>query len=242
MLTPLDQVLVVCITILLPIHDILFWYPRLLRAAPQGVQRARRQAYLETVVIEWTLVAATVALWAYRGRPWADLGVGLRMGWGFWLALALAALAIVLASWQRLSLVRSQDPEVEAAVLQQIEKVRPLMPQHRADLGPFTLVALTAGICEETLFRGFVIWYLLALTPNVVAWVVGAALFGMAHAYQGSRGVLQTGLVGLGLVILYVLSGSLWIPMVVHAFLDVNSGLLAYAFLRRGRERRLESV
>lgn len=240
--TALDHVLVVCITVLLPIHDLVFWYPRLLRAAPLGIERARRRAYLETVIVEWTLVAATVVLWGARGRAWADLGVGLRLGWGFWLALALAATAMVLATWQRLSLVRSKDEEVLTTVLAQIEKVRPLMPQDRRDLGPFTLVALTAGICEEALFRGFVLWYLLALIPAAAAWVVAALLFGMAHAYQGSQGVLQTGLVGLGLVILYVLSGSLWIPMVVHAFLDVNSGLLAYAFLRRERQKRLESV
>jgi len=96
----------------------------------------------------------------------------------------------------------------------------------------FVLLSLTAGICEEVLFRGYLLWYLSCLVPTVAAWLAGALLFGMAHAYQGSGGVLRTGLVGAGLVALYVISGSLWLPMILHAFVDVNSGLLAYAYLK----------
>ena len=40
--------------------------------------------------------------------------------------------------------------------------------------------------------------------------------------------MLQTGLVGLVLAVLFVLSGTLWIPIILHAFLDINSGRLAY--------------
>lgn len=100
----------------------------------------------------------------------------------------------------------------------------------------FSMVAVTAGICEEALFRGFLLWYLGSLVPLIPALVLGAVLFGMAHAYQGTKGVIQTGTVGLGLVLLYKISGSLWVPMVVHIFVDLNSGLLAYSFLRRERE------
>jgi membrane protease YdiL (CAAX protease family) len=77
------------------------------------------------------------------------------------------------------------------------------------------------------------IWYLRALVPPVPAILLASLLFGMAHAYQGTRGVGQTALVGLGMAILYTAGGSLWIPMLLHAFIDLNSGLLAYAFLRR---------
>ena len=72
----------------------------------------------------------------------------------------------------------------------------------------------------------------------MAALFVAGLLFGLAHAYQGPRGVLQTGVVGLGLAVLYVFTGSLWVPMALHAFVDLNSGLLAYAFLHRGRGRR----
>jgi membrane protease YdiL (CAAX protease family) len=237
MLTPIDHVLVVLITILLPVHDLLYWYPRLLKAEPLHAGKAKSRAYLETIVIEWGLCIATLVIWSRSERTWSDLGLGASGGWGFWAGAGLALGVIVFGTWQRLAVTRDKDIEVKNAVLAQLESLKPLLPQTPRQLAHFSGVAVTAGICEELLFRGFLIWYLDQLVPTPVALFLAAALFGMAHAYQGTRGVLQTGLVGVGLVILYVLSGSLWIPMLVHAFIDLNTGLLAYTFLAR-RPRR----
>lgn len=231
-----DHVLVLCITVLLPVHDLLFWYPRLVRAAPERRARVRGQAYMESMLIEWGLFAAVAGWWFTRGREWAVLGFGLPLGWGFWAGLGVAVGVFVFGTRQRLQLTRNPDRETEQAVMAQLENLRPLLPHTRPEMTRFSMVSITAGVCEETLFRGFLIWYLDLLVPTVAALLVGALLFGMAHAYQGARGILQTGLVGLGLVVLYVMTGSLWIPIVVHAFVDLNSGLLAYAFLRRDRE------
>jgi membrane protease YdiL (CAAX protease family) len=231
-LHPLDHVLVAAVTVLLPVHDLLFWFPRLLKASPGAAGRARGRAYLESAAIEWVLTAAVLAWWAAAGRSFAWLGIRSPSGWGFWVAAGLAAAVVVVATWQRLSVTRSREADVRAAVLSQIEGLRPLLPHTRPELARFSLVSLTAGVCEETLFRGFVLWYLAALIPVIPALLVSSILFGFAHAYQGLKGVLQTAGVGAALVILYVLSGSLWVPMAVHAFVDLNSGLLAYAFLR----------
>lgn len=233
MLTPLDHVLVVLITIVLPVHDLLFWYPRLVRAAAERVRSARHRAYFQSLATEWVLLAATLAAWAMLGRGWSDLGFRAPSGWGFWAALALAAGFAAFVGRQRRNLVREVDPEARATVLAHLEPLRPLLPHTRRELLHFSAVSITAGICEEILFRGFLIWYLRALVPPIPAVLLASLLFGMAHAYQGTRGVGQTSLVGLGMAILYTASGSLWVPMVLHAFIDLNSGLLAYTFLRR---------
>jgi len=230
---PWDHLLVVAITILLPIHDLLFWYPRMLRADAAGVKKARHRAYLESILTEWTLVALVGARWATAGRAWPDLGLGAPSGWGFWIGLGITVAVMVGLTWQRISVLRSEDEQVQEDVRRQIAPLRPLLPRSRGEMLHFTGVSITAGICEEILFRGFLIWYLSALTPRIPALFVAALLFGMAHAYQGTRGVIQTGVVGVVLVALYVLTGSLWIPMAIHLFLDLNSGLLAYRFLGR---------
>jgi membrane protease YdiL (CAAX protease family) len=232
-----DHLLIVCVTVLLPIHDLLFWYPRVVHAARRDRPRARAHAYRESMSVEWALVAVTMAWWALRDRPWEDLGFAAPGGWGFWLGAAIAATIFVVVTRQRLALSRDPGPEVRQAVLAQLEKVRPLLPHSRPELRRFAMVSITAGICEEVLFRGLLIWYLRALVPTVVALALASALFGMAHAYQGTKGVIQTGFVGLGLVILYVLTGSLWVPIAVHAFFDLNSGLLAHAFLGEDDEQ-----
>jgi uncharacterized protein len=234
--TVLDHVLVGLITILLPLHDLLFWFPRLARANSANAGRARVHAYRESIIVEWTLVVLTAVLWIHLGRAWPDLGLDAPGGWRFWVAAALAAGFAGFSFWQRRKLTDDDDPEVRDAVLEQIRPLRPLLPHNQREMTFFGAISITAGICEEILYRGFLIWYLSLLIPTAAAVLVGALLFGFAHAYQGTRGVLQTGAVGLGLAVLYVFSGSLWVPMALHAFVDLNSGLLAHTFLRKERE------
>ena len=229
----LDHVLVVMITILLPLHDLLFWFPRLLHAPPHEAGRARIHAYTESTWVEWSMVAATAALWLHYQRGWGDLGLAAPHGWRFWLGAGIASAFVVFITIQRRAVSREDDPEVIASVRRQLQGLQPLLPHTSREMFHFGIVSVTAGICEEILYRGFLIWYLALLIPLAPAVVVSSLLFGFAHAYQGTKGVLQTGLVGLGLGILYVLSGSLWAPMAVHALVDLNSGLLAYNFLQR---------
>jgi membrane protease YdiL (CAAX protease family) len=53
-------------------------------------------------------------------------------------------------------------------------------------------------------------------------------LFGIGHLYQGLAGVVKTGLVGMVLGWIYSLSGSIWIPMFIHAAADVLQGRMIY--------------
>jgi membrane protease YdiL (CAAX protease family) len=89
----------------------------------------------------------------------------------------------------------------------------------------FAAVALSAGVCEEVLYRGFLLRYLTTLLPalggtGVV--LVAAAVFALAHTYQGPLGVVVTTFLALGFTALFVASGSLWMPMAVHALIDLR--------------------
>jgi membrane protease YdiL (CAAX protease family) len=70
-------------------------------------------------------------------------------------------------------------------------------------------VAVTAGVCEEIIFRGTVIPRLEAILPKnriieALILLLSAAIFGAAHAYQAPAGILTTGLIGL------LLALSMW--------------------------------
>ena len=87
------------------------------------------------------------------------------------------------------------------------------------------------------LYRGFLIWYFVELT--VTGWqgqllaVVGSALlFGFGHIYQGPVNAARVVFVGLVTGGLYVLTGSLWLPMLLHVFIDINSGRMIYEVLK----------
>jgi membrane protease YdiL (CAAX protease family) len=100
-----------------------------------------------------------------------------------------------------------------------INAALPRTPRERR-LMPFA--ALTAGVGEELVFRGLFVAAglgLLGLSPAVAVLVVAVA-FGWAHLYQGPRGVALTALGAMYLGLLYLLSGSLLIPVLVHAGTD----------------------
>jgi uncharacterized protein len=58
--------------------------------------------------------------------------------------------------------------------------------------------------------------------PFVLAIVIASVLFGVGHIYQKIAGVLGTGAMGLIFGFLYFFTGSLFLPMIVHALFDMR--------------------
>jgi membrane protease YdiL (CAAX protease family) len=86
-------------------------------------------------------------------------------------------------------------------------------------------VSLTAGSCEEILYRGFLIHYFTAApfhAPLAVALIVSSVIFGAAHLYQGVAGVISTAILGLIFGVIFITTGTLVIPMVLHALIDLR--------------------
>lgn len=51
-------------------------------------------------------------------------------------------------------------------------------------------------------------------------------MFGIGHFGQGFKGVLVTGMIGAMLGILYVVTGSLLAPIIVHVLIDLRATAL----------------
>ena len=99
-----------------------------------------------------------------------------------------------------------------------------LLPQTARERWLFAGVAVSAGVCEELLFRGFGM-RLLALA-GLAGWSLGAAAalaFGLVHLYQGALGVIGTTLIGLLLALVYVATGSLLLPIILHVLIDLRA-------------------
>ncbi len=102
----------------------------------------------------------------------------------------------------------------------------------------FTLlfVWITAGLGEEIIWRGFMMNNMAILFGNsskawMLSLLVTSVIFGSIHLYQGWVGVLQTGLAGLFLGIIYIKNGkyNLWLNVFTHGFIDTIS--LTYLYL-----------
>jgi membrane protease YdiL (CAAX protease family) len=123
------------------------------------------------------------------------------------------------------ALYRFGGQVMRTALAVQLKPVAALLPRTAAERWVFALLALTAGICEEVLYRGFGLAALRWAAPGLghpALIAITALAFGMAHLYQGGRGVALTGLAGAYFAWIAISTGSLVPVMVLHAILDLR--------------------
>ena len=195
---------------------------------------ARTHEYLWTIAIEWGLTLALLAWWQWAARPLLALGVVLPEGAGAWWTLLVCTGGIGFYAQQTRTVAAS--PDAQASLRKQLESqpnVRMILPATVREARVFTGVAITAGICEEVLYRGYLLWYLQSLGLGRGAVVVAIVAFGLAHAFQGIRGIVATGVMGAVFMGLYLLTGSLVAPIVLHATVDLANVLMAYRLSQR---------
>lgn len=197
---------------------------RLLANLAAGKAGVRVAAYLHTMAVEWVLALLVVARWAATGSLPGVLGAGDTGTVRWWIGTGVALAACAFLVVQMVVVVRSAARMAQARG--QIEPLRAIIPASEREARVFHALAVTAGVCEEILYRAFMIAYLAAFGPMWFAVVGSSLVFGLGHAYQGASGVLKTGLVGLTMAALFLLTGSLWAPILVHAVIDLTSGHL----------------
>lgn len=112
----------------------------------------------------------------------------------------------------------------------QMAAIMPMLPRSRAGRRGWATLSLSAGVTEEITYRGLLLLTLaVALPGSTPRWVLvtaAAVLFGLAHWYQGWTGIITTGLVGAVMAGLYLSTGSLLVPMVLHTLVDLRALLL----------------
>ena len=223
---PIDHLIFVVLVLVLPIRAAAN-FRKMARVPDADAPRVRLRAYRLIIVGQWILAAGVVALWIVLRRPWAAIGLAPHVPWGL-----PASVFVLVAVWCGLAF-RQRAIKTNAAVrtraFRQFQKFERILPHSHHELRWFAAVSITAGVCEELLYRGFLFCYLRTALDLGPAIAVGALVFGLAHFYQGSRGILLTGLVGAVMFGLYMFSGSLFVPMVVHALVDFYSGWAARA-------------
>lgn len=219
----LDHSLAVALLVALPVFGV-WGHRRLERWITSGVRDARMRIYAMVMALEWTLSIVVVGLWLAADRSLPALGLGLEPGRGWWIggAITLAVCALLVA--QTAVVLRSRE-KLEA-VRKQVEPLQSMLPHDDREARGFAALSVTAGICEELLYRGFFMAYLAVTFDTWLVVLASSLVFGLAHAYQGAVGVAKTAGVGLVMAGLYILSGSLWAPMLLHATIDLNSGHL----------------
>jgi membrane protease YdiL (CAAX protease family) len=176
-----------------------------LLAQPSFTSRQRFSLYTSTILFQWGLAA--IVFWRGYSRHLTlnELGLVVHGVWRTGL-IALVLTAILFRFRER------------------------IMPQTALETVVFAILACTAGLVEEFVYRGF----LFAVCANVfspsahaalLAMIVSSAWFAIAHLYQGRRGIITTFVVGVIFSAVRFWSGSLIPVVIAHAGIDLIAGI-----------------
>jgi membrane protease YdiL (CAAX protease family) len=184
------------------------------RSLEAGDTNARLRSYQRSTWFKALLSMAAVL--AARLSGWSWESVGLR-----WPAQSISASVwvVFLAAYAASILYFRKVGGRQMKIL--VKMAGPILPVTPRERRWFLVVALSAGITEEWLYRGFLYTYFEQLVPGS-GLAATSVLFGLAHAYQGWKGALLTGVLGAVFGELYVTSGSLLEPVVLHSLIDLR--------------------
>ncbi|MEO6835084.1 MAG: type II CAAX endopeptidase family protein [Candidatus Tumulicola sp.] len=231
-LTLADAILLVALAVVAPAYS----YYAGIRIG-RGFLPERIRAYARTMLSWWLIALTMLFLWWRLGRPFMALGLHVP---GDPRSIAGAVLCVLMLAYMngQWRVVARMSPEKLARVPAALGRAVAILPRTPSEYRWFLALSVTAGICEELLFRG----YFLAVTSQYLtltgAVVAGAAIFGLGHAYQGARGIVKTGVAGVLFGAIYIATGSLVWPMILHALLDVQGGAIAFRALRSAAPSR----
>jgi membrane protease YdiL (CAAX protease family) len=152
--------------------------------------------------------------WSSVGKIAKDFGIGIAF-WAVWIG--------VLIVYSKLCgpITSSHGP------------AQALAPRSGMELALWIAVSVSAGFCEEILFRGYLQRQFLAMSNSMpVAIIAQALLFGVVHLYQGAPAAISIAISAVFLGWLAAWRRSLRPGMVAHAWYDAVVGLVMYfAFL-----------
>jgi membrane protease YdiL (CAAX protease family) len=205
-------------------------WPTFLRRSQTDPSQARLWLWSRWMLLLWTLVGAGVALWLFEARTWEALRLTMPRGWRLWstvglsfgLAMTYARTVVRITRSSRSRRIKVGNPDLEK-----------LSPHTRSELGWWMALSLSAGFCEEFIFRGYLIFAFQPMLGLGGAAIFSVVVFAAGHAYQGAKGALTTGVAGSLLTLVVLISGSLLPAMAMHALVDIGQGLLAWLGLRR---------
>lgn len=187
-----------------------FVYARAASGAP-GIGHV--QLYTTGIVFEWAsfgicLWHTDVAFTGYVARAWKNPRA---LWWDIPMAAILAGVLLLIAP----VIVRVLGSAGFAST-------QGMLPANGVEIALWSVLAISAGICEETVFRGYLQQQLAGWTGSVPLGILGqAVLFGAGHVYQGPKKVVVIAVWGGVFGVFVWLRKGLRSNMIAHAVIDL---------------------
>jgi Predicted metal-dependent membrane protease len=187
--------------------------------------------YLTSIISSWIPAIVIVAALILNGHSFKDIGFNFNLpderGYLFYIALALSAIYLGYNIFTIL-LLRFNNKERERHSKEIPVEYRFILPSSKDEKVMWRLLAATAGITEEIIYRGYIFFALFFIFPGIsFVWVIliSSALFSLGHLYQG-REVWKPAAAGVFLASVYFFTGTIYIVIILHIVQDLVAGEL----------------
>ncbi len=175
-------------------------------------------AYLPTIVMQWLLFLFIYITVLREETGLAGIGFKRIRVLDF-----LYALGFLLVSNLLLTLIALALAEVGLAMPGELAL---LLPKNNTERVFWIILSITAGICEETAFRGYLLTRI-RMFGRTKTWILPVILasisFGCGHTYQGVGGFILISIYGAMFSLLFIYTKSLWPAVIAHFFQDFSA-------------------
>lgn len=222
--TLIDQVLVIVLGLVLPFFSGI-------RGSEQMHmvhfnESTRRRFFLSNSLVLWLLAIVVMGIWYWNERPWSLMGfqriVNQPMTW-------VATVAFIV--FYVLEIIQNQlSKEDGQQFFEQWENNVPFLPSSYRELPAYTLLCISAAICEEIMYRGFMVNYFINPMKDGFPWIAvifPAVMFSIAHFYQGYEAMGKIFILSALFGVIFIYSESLIIVVILHFLIDLLGGIIA---------------
>ena len=217
------EILLLGIILLFPIVDLI---------NEKYKSRNKNVEYIKIAFFLWIPTLLLGYLFYKEELSVVSFGAVIENNWQNIFITSLLLLAIVYL----LVLIRSiqSNEELRDEIRNKFESFKDILPVTKNEMLIFTLiVSVSAGICEELLFRAYLYTFLDSHIGMVAAIFLSSVIFGLWHIYLGWQEVIRTSVMGALFCGIYIFTGNIILPILVHIFVDVYSGLMCYFAMRK---------
>jgi membrane protease YdiL (CAAX protease family) len=169
-----------------------------------------------------------VLTWLVIGNAFIDKSIPLNFYPTFDTpGIVLAALILIFIVLQ---IVTSKVSTIEKAesILKKMKDFYHYLPKSKREFIWFNILSLSAGLCEEVIFRLFMFSYLLEYSNLVVAFILTNVIFALTHIGSGRQNIIGAFILGLVFTAIYYFSNNIWLSIILHSAIDISSGVLGY--------------
>ncbi|MCL2605181.1 MAG: CPBP family intramembrane metalloprotease [Defluviitaleaceae bacterium] len=198
-------------------------------------EKMQCRSYLRLIAFYWGFAAPVVVMSLIGGISPAEIGFRfINFNQNIWftvIALIAGGLVFAYSVYEFIASVASKKfkEDFKEEYTNDNSGTLRIIPRTKKEKKLYSLVALSTAVCEETVYRGFLLFLLYAVFPGISVYIIlliAFVTFGVGHLYQGLKNAVSIGLFATVSMALLIATDSL-IPVILLHFVGEASAIFA---------------